>query len=91
MAVESPGQTVHRKTKVGQVISNKMQKTVVVAVEHFRKHPLYGRSMRRTRKFKAHDENNECQVGDQVEITESRPMSKEKHWAVTQILRHAGE
>ena len=78
-----------RKTKIGTVVSDKMDKTVVVAVEHFRRHPLYGRLIRRTRRFKAHDAENACRVGDQVEITESRPISKEKHWIVTRILRRA--
>jgi small subunit ribosomal protein S17 len=87
MAVEAPTKTTQRRTKVGLVVSDKMQKTVVVAVENFRRHRLYGRTIRRTRRFKAHDENNECKVGDQVEIAESRPISKEKHWVVTQILR----
>ncbi|HLH23386.1 MAG TPA: 30S ribosomal protein S17 [Chloroflexota bacterium] len=87
MAVDAPQRTTQRRTKVGLVVSDKMQKTVVVAVENFRRHPLYGRTIRRTRRFKAHDENNECKVGDQVEIAESRPLSKEKHWVVTQILR----
>ncbi len=87
MAAEAPEKATQRRTKVGLVVSDKMQKTVVVAVENFRRHPLYGRTIRRTRRFKAHDETNECKVGDQVEITESRPLSKEKHWVVTQVLR----
>ena len=86
MAVDTPQKTTQRRTKVGLVVSDKMQKTVVVTVENFRRHRLYGRTMRRTRRFKAHDETNECKVGDQVEIAESRPLSKEKHWVVTQIL-----
>jgi small subunit ribosomal protein S17 len=89
MAIETPRKAPQRKTKVGLVVSDKMQKTVVVAVESFRKHPLYGRTIRRTRRFKAHDEENDCHVGDQVEITETRPISKEKHWRVTQVLRRA--
>src|SRR3954462_8126523 len=76
-----------RRTKVGHVASNKMQKTVVVAVEMVMQHRLYGRTMRRTRNFKAHDEDNRCQVGDTVLIAESRPISKDKHWVVQQILR----
>ena len=91
MAIDTPEKTTLRKTKVGTVVSDKMQKTVVVAVEHFVKHPLYGRNVRRTRRFKAHDEENSCRVGDRVEITESRPISKEKHWTVTQVLRRANE
>jgi small subunit ribosomal protein S17 len=89
MEIETPRKAPQHKTKIGLVVSDKMQKTVVVAVESFRKHPLYGRTMRRTRRFKAHDEENACHVGDQVEITETRPMSKEKHWRVTQVLRRA--
>ena len=87
MAIDAPAKTTQRRTKVGLVVSDKMEKTVVVAVENFRRHPLYGRTIRRTKRFKVHDETNECKTGDQVEITESRPMSKEKHWVVTNILR----
>ena len=76
-----------RRTKLGTVVSNKMDKTAVVAVESVRRHSLYGRNVRRTRKFKAHDERNVCQVGDQVLIAESRPMSKDKHWVVREIVR----
>ena len=75
-----------RRTKVGRVTSNKMDKTVVVAVELTMRHRLYGRTMRRTRRFKAHDERG-CQVGDTVVIAESRPISKDKHWTVQDILR----
>jgi small subunit ribosomal protein S17 len=91
MAVETPSPTTRRRTKIGVVVSDKMQKTCVVAVEHYRRHPLYGRPIRRTRRFKAHDEENACRVGDQVEIAESRPISKEKHWVVTRIIRRASE
>ena len=76
-----------RRTKVGRVVSNKMQKTVVVAVELVSRHRLYGRTLRRTRHFKAHDETNRCEVGDTVVIAESRPISKDKHWVVQDILR----
>ena len=76
-----------RRTKLGTVVSNKMAKTVVVAVEASRRHTLYGRNVRRTRKFKAHDESAACQVGDRVIIAESRPMSKDKHWVVREIVR----
>jgi small subunit ribosomal protein S17 len=76
-----------RRTKTGLVTSNKMEKTVVVAVELMTRHRLYGRTVRRTRHFKAHDAKNECQIGDRVVIAESRPISKEKHWIVQQILR----
>jgi small subunit ribosomal protein S17 len=78
---------LRRRTKVGRVVSNKMQKTVVVAVESMREHRLYGRNVRRTTKFKAHDEENRCQVGDVVVIAESRPISKEKHWVVREIVK----
>ncbi len=76
-----------RRTMQGRVVSNKMQKTVVVAVETVRRHPLYGRNMRRTKRFKAHDEENRCQVGDVVIIAESRPISKDKHWVVREIVK----
>ena len=76
-----------RRTKTGKVVSNKMQKTVVVAVESVRQHSLYGRNVRRTTRFKAHDEENRCQIGDVVVIAESRPISKEKHWIVREIVK----
>ncbi len=76
-----------RRTKIGRVASNKMNKTVVVAVDLVARHRLYGRTIRRTRHFQAHDEGNTCQVGDTVVIAESRPLSKEKHWVVQEILR----
>jgi len=78
-----------RKTRVGVVVSDKMDKTVVVAVETLVQHPLYKKTMKRTTKFKAHDENNECRVGDKVLIMETRPLSKEKRWRVVQILERA--
>jgi len=78
-----------RRTMQGRVVSNKMQKTVVVAVESVRKHRLYGRNIRRTTKFKAHDEENRCQVGDVVIIAESRPISKDKHWVVREIVKES--
>ena len=76
-----------RRTMQGRVVSNKMQKTVVVAVETVRRHAIYGRNMRRTNRFKAHDEENRCQVGDVVIIAESRPISKDKHWVVREIVK----
>ena len=76
-----------RRTKLGTVVSNKMEKTVVVAVEEVRRHSLYGRNVRRTRKFKAHDEANACQVGDLVVIAESRPISKDKCWVVREVVK----
>ena len=78
---------LRRRTKMGRVVSNKMQKTVVVAVESMREHRLYGRNVRRTTKFKAHDEENRCQIGDVVVIAESRPISKEKRWVVREIVK----
>ena len=76
----------NRKVRVGRVVSDKMEKTVVVAVERITKHPLYGKTIRKTKKFKAHDEENACQVGDRVRIMEARPLSKDKNWRVTKIL-----
>jgi small subunit ribosomal protein S17 len=73
----------------GKVVSDKMEKTVVVAVENRVRHPLYGRTIRRTTKFKAHDETNDAHVGDTVEITDSRPLSKEKRWRVSRIVERA--
>lgn len=78
-----------RKTRVGTVVSDKMNKTVVVAVERKVKHPLYEREMRRTSKFQAHDESNECRAGDVVRIMETRPLSKRKRWRVVEIVRRA--
>jgi small subunit ribosomal protein S17 len=78
-----------RKVREGIVVSDKMQKTVVVAVESLVTHPLYGRRLRRTKRYKAHDEDNQCRVGDRVRIVETRPLSKEKRWRVVEILeRH---
>jgi small subunit ribosomal protein S17 len=78
-----------RKQLVGRVTSNKMDKTVVIAVERTTRHPLYGKVLRRVKKYKAHDERNECQIGDRVRIIESRPLSREKRWRVIEILEHA--
>ena len=69
-----------RKTRVGKVVSDKMDKTIVVLIEDNVKHPLYGKIMKRSIKLKAHDENNECKIGDKVEIMETRPLSKDKRW-----------
>jgi len=83
-----PGErSTKQRTKTGRVSSNKMNKTVVVEVELVTRHRLYGRTLRRTRSFKAHDETNRCEIGDTVLIAESRPISKDKHWVVQQILR----
>lgn len=78
-----------RKTRVGTVVSDKMDKTVVVAIRDNVKHPLYKKIIKRTVKFKAHDEQNACGIGDTVEIMETRPLSKDKHWRVTQIITKA--
>ncbi len=78
-----------RKAREGVVVSDKMEKTVVVRVERLMMHPLYSRVVRRYAKFKAHDEKNECKVGDTVRIMETRPLSKTKRWRVTQILTSA--
>jgi small subunit ribosomal protein S17 len=78
-----------RKQLVGRVTSNKMDKTVVIAVERTTRHPLYGKVLTRVKKYKAHDEQSECQIGDQVRIIESRPLSREKRWRVIEILEHA--
>ncbi len=74
------------KTRVGRVLSNKMDKTVVVSVETLRHHPLYKKTIRRAVKYKAHDEKNECRLGDTVKIIETRPLSKEKRWRVAEII-----
>lgn len=75
-----------RKTKVGIVVSDKMDKTIVVAVENFVRHSLYGKAVKTTKKFKAHDENNECQNGDKVRIMETRPLSKDKRWRLVNVV-----
>jgi small subunit ribosomal protein S17 len=78
-----------RKTRVGIVVSNKMQKTAVVAIEEKKKHPLYKKFIKSTAKFKVHDENNECGIGDKVEIMETRHISKDKYWRLVNILEKA--
>ena len=75
-----------RKVKVGIVVSDKMQKTIVVAVEGKKKHPLYGKVLKVTNKFKAHDENNDAKVNDKVLIMETRPLSKQKRWRLVEVL-----
>jgi small subunit ribosomal protein S17 len=77
---------IKRKTRFGRVVSNKMDKTVVVAVETPKRHPLYRKTMKRAVKYKAHDENNECGLGDMVRIVETRPLSKQKRWRVAEIV-----
>jgi small subunit ribosomal protein S17 len=78
-----------RKVRIGTVVSNKMQKTIVVAVEDKFRHPLYGKIIKRTKKYKVHDENNICNVGDIVKIMETRPLSKEKRWRLVEIVKKA--
>jgi len=78
-----------RRTRVGVIVSDKMDKTVVVAVEQAVRHPLYGKTMRRSVTFKAHDELNECNVGDRVRIMQTRPISKQKRWRVMEIIEKA--
>ncbi len=78
-----------RKTRVGMVVSDKMDKTVVIAIEDNVRHPLYKKIIKRTIKLKAHDEQNACGIGDKVEITETRPLSKDKRWRVSQIIEKA--
>ncbi|HOE56003.1 MAG TPA: 30S ribosomal protein S17 [Bacillota bacterium] len=79
----------NRKTRTGKVVSDKMEKTIVVAIETLVRHPLYGKSIKRTTKFKAHDENNECKIGDRVKIMETRPLSKDKRWRLVEIIEKA--
>jgi small subunit ribosomal protein S17 len=79
----------NRKTKIGRVVSDKMEKTIVVAVETKVRHPLYGKTLNRTTKFKAHDENNEANVNDRVLIMETRPLSKDKRWRLVEVVEKA--
>lgn len=78
-----------RKTRVGKVVSDKMDKTIVVAIEDNVKHPLYKKIVKRTYKLKAHDENNECNIGDRVKVMETRPLSKDKRWRLVEIIEKA--
>ena len=78
-----------RKTRIGTVVSDKMDKTIVVAVEDSYQHPLYKKTMKRTYKLKAHDENNDCGIGDTVEVMETRPLSKDKRWRLINIIERA--
>ena len=79
----------YRKTRIGEVVSDKMDKTIVVAIKTKVRHPLYGKMVNRSRKFKAHDENNECGIGDTVKIMETRPLSKDKRWRLVEIVEKA--
>ena len=78
-----------RKTRVGKVVSDKMDKTITVAVENHVKHALYNKIVKRTYKLKAHDENNECHIGDTVKVMETRPLSKDKRWRLVEIVERA--
>ena len=76
----------YRKTRIGKVISDKMEKTIVVAIENHVKHPLYNKIVKKTYKLRAHDENNECNIGDTVKVMETRPLSKDKRWRLVEIV-----
>ena len=78
-----------RKTRIGRVVSDKMDKTIVVTIENHVKHPLIGKIVKRTYKLKAHDENNECKIGDKVKVMETRPLSKDKRWRLVEIIEKA--
>ena len=78
-----------RKTRTGKVVSNKMDKTIVVAIENHLKHPLIGKIVKKTYTLKAHDENNECGIGDTVKVMETRPLSKDKRWRLVEIIEKA--
>jgi len=78
-----------RKARIGRVVSDKMDKTITVAVEEFVRHPLYGKAVKRTKKFKAHDEENTCKTGDKVKIMETRPLSKDKRWRMVEVIERA--
>ena len=79
----------NRKTLIGTVVSNKMEKTIVIRIERRKLHPLYKKYITRTKKIKAHDEGNLCQIGDLVKVIESRPLSKDKHWSLLEVLEKA--
>lgn len=79
----------NRKVRIGKVVSDKMDKTIVVAVETFISHPLYSKKVKNTTKLKAHDENNQCGIGDKVKLMETRPLSKDKRWRLVEILEKA--
>ncbi|MGF7145421.1 small subunit ribosomal protein S17 [Anaerotaenia torta] len=78
-----------RKIRIGKVVSDKMDKTIVVAVVDNVKHPLYGKIVKRTYKLKAHDENNDCKIGDRVKVMETRPLSKDKRWRLVEVIEKA--
>ena len=78
-----------RKTRTGKVVSNKMNKTIVVAIENHVKHPMIGKLVKRSYKLKSHDENNECNIGDTVKVMETRPLSRDKRWRLVEIIEKA--
>lgn len=90
MAETAERQQGRRQIKTGVVVSDKMEKTIVVSVSYLREHPIYRKTVRRTSKFKAHDERNEAQEGDTVRIIETRPLSKTKRWRLIEVVRKAG-
>ncbi|SHJ66384.1 small subunit ribosomal protein S17 [Dethiosulfatibacter aminovorans DSM 17477] len=79
----------NRKVRIGKVVSDKMDKTIVVAVETFVSHPLYSKKVKSTKKLKAHDETNQCGIGDRVKVMETRPLSKDKRWRLVEIIEKA--
>ncbi len=79
----------NRKVRTGTVVSDKMEKTVVIEIERIQKHPVYHKIIKRHKRFKVHDENNSCRVGDFIEITETRPLSKDKHWRLVKVISRA--
>jgi small subunit ribosomal protein S17 len=87
--VRAVEERARRKVKVGIVVSDKMDKTIVVKIEDFIRHPLYGKRVKRTKKFKAHDELNTCAIGDKVRIMETRPLSRDKRWRLVEIMEKA--
>jgi small subunit ribosomal protein S17 len=78
-----------RKSRVGEVVSNKMEKTITVSIERKLRHPIYGKYVKKTKKFVAHDENNDCNIGDIVRIMETRPLSKRKRWRLVEVIERA--
>lgn len=87
--VRAVEERARRKVKMGIVVSDKMDKTIVVKIEDFVRHPLYGKRVKRTKKFKAHDELNTCGIGDKVKIMETRPLSRDKRWRLVEIIEKA--
>lgn len=87
--VRAVEERARRKVKIGYVVSDKMDKTIVVKIEDFIRHPLYGKRVKRTKKFKAHDELNTCGIGDKVKIMETRPLSRDKRWRLVEVMEKA--